>query len=169
VACLDDKRLQKQAVETYQILLQLLELRPVREGPPKKEKTVGFERPAPRFKKDGTLAVPGWGNHPMIRMWRGYEPALVRYQVATCAELLRRPTKTGKQRSVSVLPLTTWALYEGARQGRTYDFDEPAWLGQADLHASHRGRLLHKHPAFYARFGWSEAPISEEVGYVWPR
>lgn len=53
---LDDKRLGKQRVETYQILNNLL-------GRPK---------------KDGT-PYKGWTNHPCCVMWRGYENALKEY------------------------------------------------------------------------------------------
>ena len=53
---LDDKRLGKQRVETFQILNNLL-------GRPK---------------KDGT-PYKGWTNHPCCVMWRGYENALKEY------------------------------------------------------------------------------------------
>ena len=53
---LDDKRLGKQRVETFQILNNLL-------GRPK---------------KDGT-PYKGWTNHPCCVMWRGYEDALKLY------------------------------------------------------------------------------------------
>ena len=53
---LDSPRLGKQRVETLQIL-RALEL--------------------PEY---------GWGNHPAVRMWRGYTPALVCYGL-TCVEV----------------------------------------------------------------------------------
>ena len=55
---LDSPRLGKQRVETLQIL-RALEL--------------------PEY---------GWGNHPAVRMWRGYTPALVCYGL-TCVEVWR--------------------------------------------------------------------------------
>ncbi len=60
---LDNKRLGKQRVETYQILKALL-------GESK-----------------------GWTNHPATRMWRGHEFQLYEYQTATCAEWSRRGFK----------------------------------------------------------------------------
>lgn len=48
---LDDKRLGKQRVETYQILNTLL-------------------------KPDSSK---GWRNHPAVKMWKGYEVSLARY------------------------------------------------------------------------------------------
>lgn len=53
-AVLDDRRLGKQRVETYQILRAL------------------------------TWPEYGWKNHPATRMWRGFTPALVRYGLDVC-------------------------------------------------------------------------------------
>jgi hypothetical protein len=53
-AVLDDKRLGKQRVETYQILRAL------------------------------TWPAYGWKNHPATKMWRGFTPALVRYGLDVC-------------------------------------------------------------------------------------
>ncbi|WP_082518583.1 MULTISPECIES: MSMEG_6728 family protein [unclassified Rhodococcus (in: high G+C Gram-positive bacteria)] len=57
---LDDKRLGKQRVETFQILRALV---------------------WPSY---------GWKNHPAVVMWRGFTPALVSYGVATCREWTAR-------------------------------------------------------------------------------
>nr|WP_231126682.1 MSMEG_6728 family protein [Motilibacter aurantiacus] len=57
---LDDKRLGKQRVETFQILRALV---------------------WPQY---------GWKNHPATRMWRGFTPALVAYGLATCDVWERR-------------------------------------------------------------------------------
>jgi hypothetical protein len=59
-AVLDDRRLGKQRVETFQILRAL------------------------------TWPDYAWKNHPAVRMWRGFVPALVRYGVTTCEEWTRR-------------------------------------------------------------------------------
>ena len=53
-AVLDDRRLGKQRVETYQILRAL------------------------------TWPEYGWKNHPATKMWRGFTPALVRYGLDVC-------------------------------------------------------------------------------------
>lgn len=53
-AVLDDRRLGKQRVETYQILRAL------------------------------TWPAYGWKNHPATKMWRGFTPALVRYGLDVC-------------------------------------------------------------------------------------
>ncbi|NYI06742.1 hypothetical protein FHU37_003685 [Allostreptomyces psammosilenae] len=57
---LDDRRLGKQRVETFQILRALV---------------------WPSY---------GWKNHPAVAMWRGFVPALVSYGTAVCAEWTAR-------------------------------------------------------------------------------
>src|ERR1700712_5264270 len=57
---LDDRRLGKQRVETFQILRAL------------------------------TWPEYAWKNHPAVRMWRGFIPALVAYGLANCDEWIRR-------------------------------------------------------------------------------
>jgi len=41
----------------------------------------------------------------------------------------------------------------------------PLWLGNTELHASHRSNLLRKDKLFYAQYGWNE---SADLPYVWP-
>lgn len=57
---LDDKRLGKQRVETFQVLRAL------------------------------TWPEYGWKNHPVAKMWRGFVPGLVAYGVASCREWTAR-------------------------------------------------------------------------------
>jgi hypothetical protein len=61
--CLDNKRLGKQRVETYQILRAL------------------------------TGETKGWRNHPATKMWEGFEFQLYVYQTAICTEWDRRGYK----------------------------------------------------------------------------
>ena len=59
-AVLDERRLGKQRVETLQILRAI------------------------------HIPTYGWQHHPAVRMWRGYEQALVTYGVAMCREWVAR-------------------------------------------------------------------------------
>lgn len=97
-------------------------------------------------------ARPGssWGNHPAARMWRGWEPALAAYGAAVCREWRSRGYKD------SLLDQFLAIDDDGRR---------PDWLGDDDLHASHRSNLLRKLPEHYGRLGWSESP---DLPYVWP-
>ncbi|SHH24070.1 hypothetical protein SAMN05443575_3511 [Jatrophihabitans endophyticus] len=121
---LDDARLGKQRVEAFQIIRAL----------------------------DGVTR--GWRNHPAVRMWRGYEPALLRYGLAVCDEWDRR----GNADTVRA-KLADHAREEGRRVFL------PDWVGDDAVHASHRSNLLRKDPDFYGRYGWSEPA---DLPYVWP-
>ncbi len=57
---LDNKRLGKQRVETYQILRVLAGI------------------------------TNGWQNHPAVKMWRGHELSLIEYGEAVCEEWIKR-------------------------------------------------------------------------------
>ena len=59
-ACLDDRRLGKQRVETFQVLRAI------------------------------TWPTYGWKHHPVTRMWRGFVPALVAYGLACVDEWAAR-------------------------------------------------------------------------------
>jgi hypothetical protein len=68
---LDRQRLNKQALEGWQILMTLLELDP-----------------------QGEHRIPkGWVNHPATVMWRGCEQALIHYGMVICAEWQERGFK----------------------------------------------------------------------------
>jgi hypothetical protein len=121
---LDDSRLGKQRVEMYQIIRTL----------------------------DGV--TKGWRNHPAVRMWRGYEPMLLRYGLVVCDEWDARgyaDTVRGK--------------LEIHRRETGGPLLAPPWLGDEAVHASHRSNLLRKDPEFYGRYGWREPP---DLPYVWP-
>lgn len=162
---LDNKRLGKQRVETLQIMQTLLGYRLVskrfdhwridRTG-----KTVAVEAPLPAAEWTVEPIVGrAWSNHSCVRMWRGYEGALLRYQDAVCAEWTHRGFRDScaeKTRTLVQLVCGTNRLQLGPL---------PPWLGRADVHSSHRQVLLFKNPDHYAQFGWTEEPRYE---YVWP-
>lgn len=81
---LDSKRLNKQILETYQIL-----------------KVLSNDDPH-----------AGWRNHPAVKMWRGHEHGLFVYALAMVKEATRRGIKTGKNMenliSLRVINLSRW-------------------------------------------------------------
>lgn len=96
----------------------------------------------------------GWTNHPATKMWRGYENALVEYGTMIChvwADVRGfNDTCTGKIRSFL---------------DRTKTAEMPPWLGDVELHESHRSNLIRKDIWFYApRFPDTEWFLD----YVWP-
>jgi len=119
LAALDYKRLGKQRVEARQIL-------DILRGQPS-----------------------SWASHPAVRMWRGFEGALVAYYNAALKEWAARG-----YRNIILQPLP-----ESSRPVM------PWWLGREDFHASHRSKLLAKNPEHYSQFGWGEEPGQP---YVWP-
>jgi hypothetical protein len=121
---LDDARLGKQRVEAYQIIRTL----------------------------DGVTR--GWRNHPAVRMWRGYEAALIEYTLVVCDEWDRRGYADTVRTKLQVHLRQTGGPILA-----------PPWLGHEPLHASHRSNLLRKDPDYYGRFGWSEPP---DLPYLWP-
>jgi hypothetical protein len=114
------------------------------------------------------LTVPGhgWRHHPAVRMWRGYEEALVRYCLDVCSVW----GELGFQDTCAVKVTDALRDRLGVVRVRTQDELEragelPPWLGDEELHRSHRSALLRKDPAHYGpRFG--DEP--DDLEYVWP-
>ncbi|WP_320781746.1 MSMEG_6728 family protein [Streptomyces sp. CRN 30] len=114
------------------------------------------------------LTVPGygWRRHPAVRMWRGYEEALVRYGLDICHVWRDQ----GHQDSVAAsLVAGIGELRPGAPvrgQAELADAGElPPWLGDEAFHLSHRSALVRKEPEVYAAL-FPEAP--DDLPYVWP-
>lgn len=145
---LDNKRLNKQALEAWQILMVLTGLDP-----------------------DGNLRpAKGWANHPATRQWAGYEQALLDYIVAMVAEWQSRGYKSTiadkavktYQRAVEL------GIVKQAEQAEI-----PAW--QADqalferIATTHRQALLAKDYEHYKQFEWAEdtGTRPEAYEYLW--
>jgi Pyrimidine dimer DNA glycosylase len=98
----------------------------------------------------------GWRTHPVVLMWRGFEPVLDDYQRAVCAEWVRR----GFRDTCSAK--TTGLLLES---GVARSPGVPPWLGHPQLHLSHQSNLIRKDPMVYAeRF----PGVPDDLPYVWP-
>jgi hypothetical protein len=127
---LDDKRLAKQRVEAMQIInILLAELR----GDPALSNT-----------------KQSWINHPIVKAWRGYIPALQYYTNCVILEFIRRGGKNNMQ------------LYN-IMEAVVY----PWWTQWDRLHNSHRAMLLRKDPFFYS----NRFTVPSEYcnyGYIWP-
>jgi hypothetical protein len=144
---LDNKRLNKQALEGWQILMTLLELDP-----------------------QGNHRIPkGWVNHPAVRMWKGHEMALYRYIDAMVVEWKRRGYKStiGDKAKATIMRALELGLLSDVSTN-------PGWLSNPqtfkDVAASHRLALLSKDYEWYSQFGWKEdlGYRKETYEYVWP-
>lgn len=114
------------------------------------------------------LIVPGygWRRHPAVRMWTGYEEALVRYGLDVCGVW----TAEGRSDTCAVTLLGDFGSW---RPGGTVRAQEqlaasgelPPWLGAPEFHRSHQSALVRKDPAFYRdRF----PGVPDDLPYVWP-
>ncbi|GAA1615064.1 MSMEG_6728 family protein [Nonomuraea maheshkhaliensis] len=137
-AVLDPLRLGKQRVETLQILRAL------------------------------TVPGYGWRHHPVVKMWAGYEEALVRYGLEMC----RHWCSLGRADTCANTMTTELALLRGtpvvrAQAELAAAGELPPWLGDEKLHLSHRSALLRKDPGFYRPVFGDDDP--DDLDYVWPR
>ncbi|MET8752693.1 MSMEG_6728 family protein [Streptomyces sp. NPDC004667] len=115
------------------------------------------------------LVVPGygWRRHPAVRMWAGYEEALVRYGLEICGTW----TAEGRADTCAVILARDFAAWQPGGALRTQerlaaDGDLPPWLGAPEFHRSHQSALVRKDPAFYReRF----PGVPDDLPYVWPR
>jgi len=123
---LDNKRLGKQRVECVQILNALL-----------------------------IEGKKGWGNHPAVKMWRGYEAFLCKvYLKEIMDEWIRRGfdnTKCG-QHYIKFCNMLGNPI-------------APNWLNES-LCITHRSRLIQKNKEFY-KTKFPDTP--DNLEYLWPR
>jgi len=136
-AVLDPRRLGKQRVEAVQVLRGL------------------------------TVPGYGWRRHPAVRMWAGYEEALVRYGLDVCAVW----TAGGRADTcAATLVQDLRAAHPAAEAVRSQtqlglDGDLPPWLGASGFHRSHQSALVRKDPEYYRdRF----PRVPDDLPYVWP-
>ncbi len=88
----------------------------------------------------------GWKNHPIVKMWTPYVPALKQYTNIIITEWIGRGYNNNME---------------------FYDIDNveyPDWLGDKRFHSSHRANLLRKDFDWYSQFGWTE---NSESPYLW--
>ncbi|MGP4026601.1 MSMEG_6728 family protein [Actinomadura sp. 3N407] len=115
------------------------------------------------------LTVPGygWRHHPAVRMWTGYEEALVRYGLEIChrwCSLGHRDTCAASL--VSGLLNATGIQRPRSQESLAGAGELPPWLGDPGLHLSHRSALIRKDPEFYRPI-FPDVPT--DLPYFWPR
>ncbi len=100
----------------------------------------------------------GWINHPAVRMWKGYEWALLHYQKATFEEWV-----ISRGHQDTCLQKTLIVYFTHAPQ-----IDKnvvPPWLGNSEFHISHQSNLIRKKPEYY---GALFPNVSAHLPYIWP-
>lgn len=91
-----------------------------------------------------------WKNHPAVRMWQGYEEALIEYYNEILSEWILR----GYNNNMSKILNENHVVY-------------PWWLGNEDFHRAMRSRLIEKNEEFYL----SKFPNDKGFNngkYLWP-
>ena len=144
---LDRARLNKQALEGWQILMTLLELDP-----------------------QGNHRTPkGWVNHPAVKMWRGHEMALYLYIVEMVDEWKRRGYKS------TIADKAKATIQRGLELGLvSLPSSSPDWIANMNqfkaIASSHRLALLNKDYEWYSQFGWPEdaGKRPDSYTYIWP-
>lgn len=144
---LDNRRLNKQALEGWQILMTLLELDP-----------------------QGNHRIPkGWANHPAVKMWRGHESALYMYVLEMVEEWTARGFKSTIGEKATRTMQVAWENVLTPVEPTV-----PEWMSdtkQLEVVAStHRQALLVKEYEWYSQFDWPEdtGVAPKEYTYVWP-
>lgn len=187
-AVLDNRRLGKQRVENLQIMQVLLEHKLVTQEIVETGRTypafididgveidpeeiqpgqhieiiIMRERKLVDMAADRWYVVPkesaSWSNHPAVAMWRGYEWALLRYQMAICHEWKSRGLEdTCRDKTISLFQMIHPGLVEAT--------ENPPWVGDIQVHRSHQSNLVRKDPEHYGKF-FPEFP--DNLPYFWP-
>jgi hypothetical protein len=104
----------------------------------------------------------GWVNHPAVKMWKGYEQALVKYTLEICHEWRLR----GYKDTCAVKILNKCVDSELFSDDIVWaDIKLPAWLDDPEILESHKSNLLRKLPNHYSQY-WPE--VSPDLPYKWP-
>jgi hypothetical protein len=142
---LDNKRLNKQALEAWQILMVLTQLDP-----------------------QGNERVPkGWVGHPAVKMWQGSGFILYKYILAMTNEWISRGYK-------STIPEKATNTITTAIANGYVLYEIPKWMEDMtmfeEIAATHRQALLVKDYDWYSQFNWEEdnGQPPTEYQYIWP-
>jgi hypothetical protein len=90
-----------------------------------------------------------WKNHPIVKMWAGYEKALAVYYNTFLEEWACRGFQNIKLKPIRI-------------RG---EVEMPPWIGSRKFHDSHRSNLVRKLPKHYRRYF---PRISDSLPYFWP-
>lgn len=89
--------------------------------------------------------------HPVVKMWHGFEKALLQYREIFIQEWLnRRLSQAPKLLGRYYPPINIY----------------PEWINDKRIYSSHRAALLAKNYEYYKQFNWKEEP---KICYYWPR
>lgn len=157
-SCLDNKRLGKQRVEAWQIYSTLQKIKErFNLNSPNCTKPYGDDCGYCSDCKDfqSTIKIP-WENHPAVKIWAGYEEALLVYGIVICEEWIKRGYKDNIKKKF------TEELHK--REYVTYFLDSPELITSKEFNDSHKSNLLRKNPEHYNQF---KRDVPDNLPYVW--
>lgn len=95
----------------------------------------------------------GWENHPIVKMWRGYEYSLGMYTIAMCDEWISKGYKdTCRDQIISIMEAFDMPMVT------------PLWLEDTEIKISHKSNLIRKMPEHYGLL-WAGVP--NDLPYKW--
>jgi hypothetical protein len=94
----------------------------------------------------------GWIHHPAVKMWQGFDNALIYYGFAICDEWIGRGYKD------TVREKLEFRLMPGP-------IVMPPWIGDSRFHLSHQSNLLRKDLVYYGKYAWT---VDQYLPYWWP-
>lgn len=92
--------------------------------------------------------LDAWRNHPVVKMWKGYEDALIMYMNACIDEWIRRGYRNRMH-----------------KRDHSPNPKMPPWLGDPRFHISHQSNLIRKFPEYY---GPKFPGVPNNLPYFWP-
>jgi hypothetical protein len=113
----------------------------------------------------GLYPSGAWSNHPAVKMWFGHEDWLLLYNEAILKEVFLRGYKDNTHVEFD-------KVYEENFLG--LESEKPWWLGDFNLHYTHKGRLFEKNPEHYyfyseySDFKDENLTCCSECNYYWP-
>jgi len=88
----------------------------------------------------------GWRHHPCVKMWKDYPQELMLYMNVCIDEWVIRGFNNTMSKS------------------KLYSKDKPHWLGNEQLHNSHKSNLLRKDAEYYGKYNWK---VTNDIEYYW--
>lgn len=192
--CLDNKRLGKQRVEALQIYNVLKKIYAKERGElpyyinAEIEKNEGCTN-CPYLKQcideAGYTLMDEWGkcpdeinddvkiaweHHPIVKMWKGHDYAILQYGLAMCSEWVKRGFKDTLARKFCREVAGDGCFEEEDSKTNNKIKDEyvkyPSWIFDKELQLSHQSNLVRKLPEHYRKYFPN---VPDNLEYKWVR
>lgn len=113
-------------------------------------------RPVGASEKQMAYLAKRYGNHPIVKLWKGYELALLLYGITICREWASRGYVDNME------GLFEEELERFVGQKIIY----PDWTSNFKLNISHKSNLVRKFPEHYRKFFPN---VRDDLSYEWLR